>query len=536
MKKLYLNAVIHSIEMPDATAMLVEDDKIAWLGNSEIAKTFIDDQLEVFDCEDKYIITPGFVDSHAHITEAGVVIDSIDLSNCKNAREVLDKVATVKGKKKIIGHSWDEEQWEDSRFPSLGELENAGNGADVYLARVDLHSALISSGLAAKISAAKYPGWDNTSHVTNQANEKVRDYIRSYTPAERKNYQKHSFKAAASNGIVAIGEMNGLHEGTVADLDILFSHENSPEILLYWAQLMESPEQVKEFLTEHNKYNIRGLAGDLNIDGSVGSRTAFLQEDYTDAKTKGSKYLDRDQVAKHLIATTLAGVQGGFHIIGDAAMLEAIEGAKLAAKEVGKDRFIAAMHRFEHAEMVASEHFKVFKDLNITASMQPTFDAWWGSEGGLYETRLGERSAQMNQLATFMDNGVLLAFGSDTPVTPYNPWRTVAAALFHHNVAERISARAAFNAHTKSGWRAAKEPNPMRGVIAVGAPADFAVWECDELAIQTVDETTGAKEFGSWSADEQARTPILPMVTDSEVQDIQCVETVLAGNLLHSRS
>ena len=67
------------------------------------------------------------------------------------------------------------------------------------------------------------------------------------------------------------------------------------------------------------------LAGDLSADGSIGSRTAFFREPYADNTAarpdhRGHAYLDAEQVSAHLVACVEAGVQAGFHVIGDAAL------------------------------------------------------------------------------------------------------------------------------------------------------------------------------------------------------------------------
>ena len=65
----------------------------------------------------------------------------------------------------------------------------------------------------------------------------------------------------------------------------------------------------------------RGLAGDLFVDGALGSRTAWLHEPYADAPDCcGNSYLATDAITAHLAACTEAGVTAGFHVIGDAAV------------------------------------------------------------------------------------------------------------------------------------------------------------------------------------------------------------------------
>jgi predicted amidohydrolase YtcJ len=222
-----------------------------------------------------------------------------------------------------------------------------------------------------------------------------------------------------------------------------------------------------------------GAAGDLCIDGSIGSHTTAVDDPYVDADTTGHLYLDAAQVAEHVVACTEAGIQAGFHVIGDRAVAAAVTGLEAAAEALGPAAVIAARHRLEHVEMTSPEHVRALARLGVTASMQPMFDAYWGGADGLYAQRLGaERAVAMNAFASFGRAGVPLAFGSDTPVTPFDPWAGVRAAARHQTPSERISVAAAFDAYTRGGWRAARRDHG--GVIAVGAPASLAVWDVPE--------------------------------------------------------
>ena len=95
----------------------------------------------------------------------------------------------------------------------------------------------------------------------------------------------------------------------------------------------------------------------------------------------------------------------------------------------------------------------------------------------MYAARLGgQRALASNPMGAMHGVGVTLAFGSDSPVTPLDPWGTVRAAVQHLNPAQRMTVAAAFAAHTRGGWRAL--PGSIaEGVLAPGAPATFAVWD-----------------------------------------------------------
>jgi hypothetical protein len=107
--------------------------------------------------------------------------------------------------------------------------------------------------------------------------------------------------------------------------------------------------------------------------------------------------------------------------------------------------------------------------------VQPAFDRLWGGEDGMYVERLGaDRARTLNPFADLAAGGVALALGSDSPVTPLDPWGTVRAAARHRTPGQSLSVGAAFAAHTSGGWHAAHVDGG--GLLRVGAAATFAVW------------------------------------------------------------
>ncbi|WP_051388943.1 amidohydrolase [Arthrobacter sp. 35W] len=529
---LYRNGSVYSAADPLATAMLVDGDTVAWVGGEHAATSLADSRMQIIDLAGA-LITPGFVDSHVHVTETGLALESLDLSVTSTLAQALDLVAAAADVDAgiILGHGWDESTWPEGRPPTSAELERAAPGRAVYLARVDVHSAVVSGTLAEQGGLAALDGWLGDGLVVREAHHAARAQARRLDPAERSRVQRRALDAAAAAGYVALAEMAAPHVGSAADLASLAAISSSTEhasveVLPYWGQAVRSTDEARTLLAELGT-PVLGLAGDLNIDGSIGSRSALLRSPYADAPgVHGTAYLDLDAVADHLAATSELGLQAGFHVIGDAAMDVVVRGLELAAARVGLDKVRAAGHRIEHAEMADAGAIAALAAHSVTVSVQPMFDALWGGPGALYERRLGaERAQALNPIASYFAAGVPICFGSDAPVTPLNPWASVRAALMHHNGAQRISARAAFIGHTRAGWRAARERNPMMGQLAPGAPASFAVWEVEELMVQVADE-----RVQSWSTDPRARTPLLPAL-DTE-NDPRALATVHRGRSL----
>ncbi len=530
---LYRNGSVYTAADPFATAMLVDGDTVAWVGSEQAASSIADSSMDVIDLRGA-LVAPGFVDSHMHLTETGIALDSLRLGGVTSARELLDAVSSATGNGPVLGHGWDETTWADPTLPSAEELERASAGRPVYLSRVDVHSALVSTSLAHAADLRSQDGFDGGARVTRAAHTAARQSTRQLPEEALRRHQARALSEAAANGYVALAEMGAPHIGGLADLHLAAAWNSPgsdgpilPEVLPYWGELATSEEHARSLMDQFG-FPLRGLAGDLNIDGSVGSRTAALRSGYSDAPgERGNLYLTAEQAATHLAACSLAGIQAGFHVIGDAGLDAALSALDLAAEQVGEQRVRAAGHRFEHVEMVDAPAIEKLARYSVTVSAQPAFDAAWGGPGGLYGKRLGERSTSMNPFASLYAAGVPVCFGSDSPVTPLKPWSSVRACLEHHNAGERISARAAFLGHTRAGWRAAKHHNPMAGQLVPGAPASFAVWEVEELMVQMADG-----RVQSWSTDPRARTPLLPALDTGT--DPVCLQTVRNGAELFS--
>ena len=134
-------------------------------------------------------------------------------------------------------------------------------------------------------------------------------------------------------------------------------------------------------------------AGISSSTGSLGSHTAWLLEPYADQPdSTGNAYLDVDAIAAHIRACTLAGVQAGFHAIGDGAVSSAAAAFRQVADELGGPKVAALGHRLEHAEMMSMADAETFAALGVIASVQPVFDALWGGADGLYATAPGSRA------------------------------------------------------------------------------------------------------------------------------------------------
>jgi predicted amidohydrolase YtcJ len=476
---LYRGGAVYGAADRLATALVVAGSQIAWIGSDEAAAGYVDGVDEVVEL-DGALVTPTFVDAHVHTSATGLGLRSAGLTGAVSLRQVLDRIeeaARKRAGRPVYAPNWDERDWPEHRPPTGKELDRATYGGVVYAPRVDGHSAVISSALAAASGARNHPGWSDSGLVTREAHHAARDtFCSGISAADRRADIDAALNAAAAAGIGLVHENGGPTLSSEADFtDVLAAGRrgNGPEVMGYWAELVGDEASARALAS---RMGARGLAGDLNIDGSIGSRTASLREPYSDAADAGGHpYLSVEQVRDHVAGCSLAGIQAGFHVIGDAGADTVVAGFQAAASQVGVATVIAARHRLEHLEMVDVDGIKALVDLGVTASVQPAFHALWGGPGGMYAARLGRgRAGAMNPFATMHAAGMSLALGSDTPVTPFAPWEAIRDCVNHHDPDQRLSAEVAFLAHTRGGWRAAGIDD--RGYLGVGQPASFALW------------------------------------------------------------
>jgi predicted amidohydrolase YtcJ len=526
---LLLGGRVHSHAMPDATAMAVRNGVIAWLGSDDVGRSQFPD-AEIVDLDGGFV-APAFVDSHVHVTATGLSLTGLDLRSATSLSHCLRLIAgyaQAHPDGPVWGHGWDESGWPDPTPPGTDDLDRVLGGRPAYLARVDVHSAAASTALrrsVAGLSAAA--GFAGRQPLTADAHHLVRAAARALlTREQRKLARVAALDAAAASGIVAVHECAGPDIGGLDDWLELRDTAHGVEVVGYWGEAVTSAEQARSVMQMTGAH---GLAGDLFVDGALGSHTAWLREPYSDAPAQhGNCYLDADAIAEHLYACTEAGVAAGFHVIGDAAVTSVVEVFERLVADVGGPAVARRGHRLEHLEMVTAEQAGQLGSWGVIASMQPSFDALWGGDNGMYAQRLGvDRVHQLNPLALLASQGVPLAFGSDSPVTSLNPWATIRAAANHRTPSSSVSMRAAFTAATRGGWRAGGVRDGVTGTLVAGAPASYAVWDAEYLEV-----SAPADAVQRWSTDPRSRVPALPRLA-SDDRLPRCLRTVHRGAVIY---
>jgi hypothetical protein len=223
------------------------------------------------------------------------------------------------------------------------------------------------------------------------------------------------------------------------------------------------------------------------MDGSLGSHTAAMLAPYTDdSQNSGIPRYPQEALDKKAMERAKAGFQLGFHAIGDRGSRMALEAFAQAEQHSAKRDF---RFRIEHVQVLAPEDFERFKELGVIASMQPNHlltDMNWA------EAHVGaERARHSYAWKEFLDNGIVLAFGTDYPVEPITPFRGLYAAVTRKNEAgtkeyvpeQKITILDAIAAYTV-GSAYAEFTEKEKGALFPKRLADFVVLDRDITKVE----------------------------------------------------
>lgn len=431
-------------------------------------------------------IMPGFTDAHVHLTATGLQ-QRWPQAAAATSREAfmgaLTDVASATSDA-LCSFGFDESKWADSRLPSPDELD-AISSAPVIAVRADGHLSLANRAALTLSDVLALDGVQRDEHgaptgvVTKAANDQLqRWFIEHLSDAEIEALQLEAAAIAASHGVTCVHEMSMPRASGTRDVEILLAHR---------AHL---PVAVVPYIATTDigwvlDLGLPRIGGDLSLDGSLGARTALLSADYADAPgERGTSYYSDDELLEFLRTAHGAGLQVAMHVIGDAAIEQALRAWEQVVEGLDsrlRRHFRVKRHRLEHAEMPTEPHIDRIAALGLSVSVQPAFDATWGTEDSLYETRVGhERAARMNPFRSFTDRGIDLGLGSDSPITALEPFAAVAALEMHHQPDQRLDRRLALDLLVHGGPRIAGMDR--KGKLEPGSHADFAAFAEDPFA------------------------------------------------------
>ena len=492
---------VHDLETEElgGSALAIKDGEILAVSNHmgilkyRGAKTVVKEFLGAH-------LFPGMTDAHGHLLSLGTSLEQLSLHDVSSMGELIQKVVEkAKGLEPgawILGRGWDQNRWDDTRMPVHDRLSQAVPDHPVWLTRVDGHAGLANAKAMAiagldKDSVApaggellRGPDGRLTGVLIDNAMGLVTRRLPAIDDATVDRRLLAAQKRCVSLGLTRVHDA-GISPRVRRRMEALYAAGKWK--LGVYGMLSWQSKDLRRSGWKKPSTRLRFRAVKIYADGALGSRGAALLAPYADMPgTKGLMTTSPEEIQARLEVLRDKGLQPCIHAIGDRAnrivldLLEKVYGPRLKL----------ARARLEHAQVLSPQDLPRLARLGVIASMQPTHltsDMPWAPK------RLGpERIAGAYAFKTLADLGTHMAFGSDFPVEPANPFRGIFAAVSTISPAEpqseplrpdqAMDRLAALHAFTRGAAFAAFEEQ-VRGQIRRGYVADLTIVDRDLTSV-----------------------------------------------------
>ncbi|MFO7824219.1 MAG: amidohydrolase [Cyclobacterium sp.] len=506
-------------DLPTAEAMAIEGNKIIYVGDQAGAKPFIGSETEVIDLEGK-TLTPGWIEGHGHFMGLGYNELNLDLSATKSFQEIVAMVKEAADRTPagewITGRGWHQSKWTESPgkqingFPLHLAISEVSPDNPVFLYHASGHAGF-ANARAMEIAGLNPLGKeqlrdpnhqeggeiirDENGNPTGIFNETAMGLITRHIPANSPEKDRQAFELAMAachrNGITGFHDA-GIGSKTV-DLYQQMKRDGKMKLRMYAMIAGGNREFLEEWLNRGPEIDslltFRSIK--LSCDGALGSRGAWLLEEYSDRPGHfGHETLPMEYVYDVSKMALEKGFQLCTHAIGDRANKEVLDRYQAALEEFPEKR---NEHRFriEHAQHLHPEDIPRFAELGVLPAMQAihlSSDRPWAIER-LGAQRIKEGAYMWQAL---LQSGVPIINGTDVPVEPINPLANFYASVTRktlegspeegYEADQKMSREQALRSYTLDAAYGAFEES-MKGSLEVGKVADFVIFDRNIMEI-----------------------------------------------------
>lgn len=456
-----------------------------------------------------FTIMPGFVDSHQHMTKFGENLDQIDLSPSK-VESIGVLVNRLRGSTSvrqndswIFGWGYDDTRLIEKRHPTREDLDRVSECRPICVMRTCLHIMVVNSVALKMAEITKgtpdpaggrigrfIDGEPNGILYEKGAMAFINKTIPAPSPRQCAQYLEKASRRYLSEGITCVQESGAGWWGNTHEIAGFQIASKTGSLRVRVS--LGIKEDAHKILSEDGGLGFfSGFGNDLLwigpakfvTDGGIGQKTAFMREPFQNGGDIGHYLENQESLISRMERAHKAGFHLAVHAVGDKALelvLDAYE--KVLAHETRPHR-----HRIEHATICPPDLLSKIKRLGLIVSVNPGFIFFLGDS---WIKNLGKKRLNyIIPIRTLLTNGIMVAAGSDRPVTEGNPWRVISAAVNRTTqlgnevcLKERISIEDALRLYTTNAAYANAIENKL-GSISLNKFADVIVLDKNPLKI-----------------------------------------------------
>ena len=499
------------------SAIACDGGSIAALGDDESILAMKTEKTNIIDLKGKRVL-PGFNDSHMHFLDIGYSFKKLNLRDAKSVEDVIDM-----GKSYLLdryipeggwveAYNWNEFNWTEKRLPTRYDLDKITKDIPMVASRVCGHIVIVNSKALELIGINKdTPQPEDGSKFEVDENGEPNGVLHELFYRVTAAIPKPSVDDIKQMIILAAQEASrkGLTSLQSDDLEVIPTKDTADVIQAYMELTKENKLAVRvseqcymQDMKKLDKFYERGFhygyGNDyyklscikIVADGSLGGRTAWLLDDYSDEKgQRGLQiYKDEKEIFDMVECAHAHNMPVAVHCIGDAAAKQTIDAIENAMK---KHPDIKLRHGIVHAQILNKELCMRMRELGIQAFIQPVFIQ---SDMDMAEDRIGDRIKTSYNWRTLADMGIHQSMGTDSPVEDMDPIANIYSAVTRKSIAdpdksawypeESLSLDEAIKFYTEGSAYASGDEN-IKGVFKAGYLADMTILDKD---IYEIDE------------------------------------------------
>ncbi|MGE4249639.1 MAG: amidohydrolase [Parvibaculaceae bacterium] len=522
-------------DRPRAEALAIAGNRLLALGSADDVLSLKAKHTRMIDARGKTVL-PGIVESHMHLFMGAVELDSLMVTGIEGidalTRVVRDYAGTRPNDRIIVANGAGYMAIRPTGVITRHDLDRILPDRPFMMACFDHHTiwantaALTEAGLLHGKTLP--PGNEIVMGPDGLASGELKEPaaygpVFQLTPTEGREglgmatgedpvppatqEQRRTDMAAlrrglaycASLGITSIHNM----DGNFYQLELLDALRRDGDLIcrvqVPWHQknyfALERVDEAVEMRARYNDDMLYSGRVKIFMDGVLESMTALMLEDYPGHPgERGLPLFTAQEFNELATRADRHGLQISVHAIGDGAVRRTLDGYEAARRANGRRD---SRHRIEHIELIDPADIPRFKDLGVTASMQPVVGL--GVPGVPLEpcrARIGRKLPFAYGWQTLRDAGAPMIFSSDWPVSPLDPLLGMQSAMTQaplepHCPPQRQSLMDTIAAFTADGARA-EFAESRKGRLKPGLLADVVVLDGD-LEATPATEVAAAK-------------------------------------------